>query len=327
MKGKLLRLAITISLLALVLSRVDWGEFRRVGADVPLQLLLAGYFLNLGMVALNTWRWRVLVRPLGVPVGFFRLASYYFVCMFFNNFMPTSIGGDVMRVLDLARHTGKRSAAMASILVERLLGLYVLLPVSVAAFLLLYPILPERRSFFIAELVMAALFFAGTLMIRKKNLQRIEPLLRPVEPLLARFDVRRRASELYEYLGAYKNRRGAVLAALLLSLLSRSVWIVSCRVFAAALGIELSLTHFFLLMPLVEVGRMLPLSLAGVGIREGVMLLVLRLFGVSDTKAVFLALLIYGIFILNGLIGGLIYGLRGFAESGEERGDGENGAA
>jgi len=327
LKGKLLRLTVTIALLVLVLSRVDWDEFRRVGAGVRLPLLLAGYFLNLGMVALNTWRWRVLVRPLGVRVGFFRLASYYFVCMFFNNFMPTSIGGDVMRVLDLARHTGKRSAAMASILVERLLGLYVLLPVSVAAFFVLYPTLPERRSFFIAELVMAALFVVGTVMIRKRNLQRIEPLLRPAAPLLERFEVKRRAASLYEYLDAYKNRRGAVLAALVLSLLSRSVWILSCRVLAGALGIELSLSHFFLLLPLVEVGRMLPLSLGGIGIREGVMLLVLRLFGVSDTKAIFLALLIYGIFILNGLIGGLIYGLRGFVESGEEGGGGENGAA
>ncbi len=321
MKGNLLRLAVTIALLALVLSRVDREELSLAGSEVRVLLLFAAYALNLVMVFLNTYRWQILVRPLGASVGLLRLTSYYFVCMFFNNFMPTSIGGDVIRVLDLARDTGERSSAMASVLVERLLGLYVLLPISIAAFLYLHPTLPERGSFLAAEAAMAVLFVAGTLAIRRSTLRRAEPLLKPFAPLLDRMDARRRAGRLYDFLDAYKKHLGAVLAAFLLSLLSRSVWVFSCWILAESLGIHLSVAHFFLLMPLVEIGRMIPLSLAGIGIREGVMLLLLRLFGVSDTRAVLLAFLIYGIFVVNGLIGGIVYGFRGFVESRKRRRD------
>ena len=123
MKSNLLRLLVTLLLLILILYRVDWGEFRRIGGEVRHSLVVAGYLLNLLMVWINSYRWNVLIRSLGYWVGTFRLASYYFVAMFFNTFLPTSIGGDVMRVLDLSRHTRGRSAAMASIIVERLLGL------------------------------------------------------------------------------------------------------------------------------------------------------------------------------------------------------------
>ncbi|MFH1277403.1 MAG: lysylphosphatidylglycerol synthase transmembrane domain-containing protein [Candidatus Eisenbacteria bacterium] len=322
MTGKIIRLIITVVLVGFVISRVDWGEFRSVLGEVRVGLLLLGYALNLVMVALNTWRWRVLVRPLGAIVSLPRLASYYFVCMFFNNFMPTSIGGDVMRVLDLARHTKDRSSAMASIMVERLLGLYALFPIGIVAFAALYPGLPERGWFLVAEAGMAALFLFGTLAIRRRTIRRIEPLLRPLTPMLERFDAKRKAGRLYDCLDAYKDRKGPVLAALLLSLLSRAVWVYSCWVLAESVGIDLRPAHFFLIMPLVEVGRMLPISLSGIGIREGVMILMLRLFGVTDTQSVFLAILIYGIFVFNGLIGGVVYGLRGFFGGSREAPEG-----
>lgn len=323
MTGKIIRLLVTAVLVAFVLSRVDWSEFRSVVGEVRPGLLLLGYALNLVMVALNTWRWQVLVRPLRAVVSLWTLGSYYFVCMFFNNFMPTSIGGDVMRVLDLARHTKDRSSAMASIMVERLLGLYALLPIGLVAFVLLDPELPERRWFLVAEAGMAAAFLFGTLAIRRRTIRRIEPLLRPLAPMLEKFDAKRKAGRLYDCLDAYKDRKGPVIAALLLSVLSRAVWVYGCWVLAESVGIDLRPAHFFLIMPLVEVGRMLPISLAGIGIREGVMLLLLRLFGVTDTESVFLAILIYGIFVFNGLIGGVVYGVRGLFDRTREAPGGE----
>lgn len=317
MIGKIIRLVVAAVLLAFVLSRLDFAELRRVAVSVRVDLLVLGYVLNLVMVALNTWRWQVLVRPLSAIVSLPRLASYYFVCMFFNNFMPTSIGGDVVRVLDLSRHTGDRSSAMASILVERLFGLYVLLPLCLGAFAILRPELPEQRWFLVAEAGMAAVFVFGTVALRRRTLRRLEPLLRPVAPVLERFDAKRKAGRLYDYLDAYKGRKTALVVALVLSLVSRSVWIYSCWVLALSVGIDLRPVHFFLIMPLVEVGRMIPLSLSGIGIREGVMLVLLRLFGVADTPAILLAFLIYGIFVFNGLIGGIVYGVRGFFDGAE----------
>lgn len=317
----MIRLVIAVLLLGFVLSRVDWKDFRSIAADADRSVVFLGYLMNLLMVLVNTIRWRLLVSSLGTRVRTIRLMSYYFVCMFFNNFMPTSIGGDVMRVIDLSQHTGKKASAMASIMVERLLGLYVLLPICLAAFVALYPVLPERRLFLLAEVGIGILFFVGTLMIRRRNVKRMERLLKPLAPLLERIDAKRRVSQLYDYLDFYKGRKQVVLSALLLSLLSRSIWVFSCWVLGRAIGIDLTIYHFFLLMPLVEVGRMIPVSLNGVGIREGVMVVILGLFGVGNAKAVFLSLLIYGIFIINGFLGGVWYGVRGFFQDRDGTGE------
>lgn len=312
MKGNLIRLAVTAGLLVLIVRRVDWGEFARIGADARLDLIAIAYLLNLSMVLVNTWRWQILVRALGTRVSFFRLTGYYFVCMFFNNFMPTSIGGDVMRVLDLSRETGKKSSAMASILVERLLGLYCLFPIGLAAFLILYPELPRRGLFLAAMAGMGILFVAGTVAIRRSTIRLLEPLARPFEKWLARFQIREKGGHLYDFLGHYGGRKGAIAAALALSFISRLVWIYACWIFGQSIGLPLSPVVFFLLMPLVEIGRMLPISLAGMGIREGIFVVILALFGISATSAVFTSVMIYAVFMLNGMLGGIVYGLRGF---------------
>ncbi len=323
MKGNLIRLFVTGALLYLIVTRVDWTEFRTIGAEVRLGHIFVAYLLNLLMVALNTVRWQVLVAALGTRVAILPLTGYYFVCMFFNNFMPTSIGGDVMRVLDLAGHTGKKSSAMASILVERLLGLYALMPISVIAFILLYSSLPKRGIFLVAESGMAVLFLVGTILIRRTTLRKLQPLFRPFEKWIAKMGIREKGGRLYDHLDLYKGRMGVVLAAFVFSILSRVVWIVACWIFGRAIGLDLPPAVFFLLMPLVEVGRMLPISLGGVGIREGMFVIILGLFGVGPTAAVFVSILVYGVFILNGLIGGVIYGLRGFF-SNPEGSAGEN---
>lgn len=322
MKGNLIRLAVTAALLTLIVRRVDWAEFARIGSEARVDLIVAAYLLNLAMVFVNAWRWQILVRALGTVVGMVRLLEYYFVCMFFNNFMPTSIGGDVMRVIDLSRETGKKSSAMASILVERLLGLYCLFPVGLGAFLLLYPALPERNLFLAAMAGMGILFVAGTVAIRRSTVRRLAPLVRPFGKWLDRYRLREKGGRLYDFLDLYRGRKGAVLAALLLSLISRLVWIYACWIFGRAIGLDLPPAVYFLLMPLVEIGRMLPISLAGMGIREGIFVVVLALFGVGATSAVFNSVLVYAVFIVNGMLGGIVYGMRGFLTGRRAHGSG-----
>ncbi len=312
MRGNLIRLIITGILVWVILSRVNGEEFVTLLKDVDLRLVALGYLLNLVMVALNSVRWGELVKPLGVHVSFMRLTGYYFVCMFFNNFMPTSIGGDVMRVFDLSKHTGKKSSAMASIMVERLLGLYALFPISIIAFLLLGPSLPDRDLFLLAEAGMLALFVAGTVLIRRRTLRMLVPLLGPVRAWLEKSGLPDRMRRLYDFLDHYKEDRGAVFRAAALSVLSRVVWIYGCYVFSLAINLDVDPLVFFLMMPVVEVGRMLPISLAGIGIREGLLVFILARFGVEATPAIVLSLIIYGVFLLNGLIGGVVYGVRGF---------------
>jgi len=310
--GRLLRVLVTSLLLAFVLSRVDlhdlWAHLR--GLDP--QLLVLGYLLHLSMVLLNAWRWQMLVAAQGTRLGLARLTSYYLVGIFFNTFTPTSIGGDVTRVIDLAKHTGRRSTALASVLVERIVGLFVLLPVSLFGLAAAYRhILAGRSVLLYLEGLLVVVLAAAFALVRVDRARALIGRIPIVGRLAAKPGVTRRVASVQEALDVYRGRGALLSAVFWISLASRVVWIISCYVFAVALGIRAPLSAFFLVIPLVEVARMVPISLSGLGIREGAIVLLFSYFGVIASAALGLSILIYAPFLLNGLAGGLIYALRG----------------
>jgi uncharacterized protein (TIRG00374 family) len=310
--ARLLRVAVTLGLLALVLSRVNPAEMATLARTVVPSLVLLGFALHLVMVCLNAWRWQLLVRAQGTSLGLSRLIAYYFVCMFFNTFTPTSIGGDVARVIDLARHTGRRATALASVLIERVIGLLVLLPVSLLGLVLSLSHLAGHRWLFIyLEGILVgvlAVAFAFLRVERAHGTFRRVPIL---GALAERPGVKVRVKNVQEALDVYKEERRVLTTAFWISLLSRATWIVSCAVFGKALGIEIPVASYFLVIPLVEVARMVPISLSGIGVREGAIVFLMSFFGVSSSAALALSILIYAPFLVNGLAGGLLYAARG----------------
>lgn len=318
---RFIRIAVTAALLAFVLSRVHFGELAELAGRISIPLAFLGYLLNLVMIWLNTWRWQILVDAQGTRVPMTRLVGYYFVCMFWNTFTPTSIGGDVTRVIDLARHTGRRASALASVLVERLIGLFVLLPISL--FGLVATLRTARGAhglfLYLEGLLVAILLGAGAFLGsgRVRGALLGFPL---IGRLAARPGVRTRIASVESALEVYRGRVWALAAVSAISVLSRGVWILSCWVFGLAIGVTAPLVSYFLVIPLVEVARMVPLSLSGLGIREGAIVLLFSFFGVPASAALALSILIYAPFLANGLIGGAIYAARGRAPAVEEVG-------
>src|SRR5262245_20351518 len=127
-----LKFAVSALLLGLLFSQVDvarlWATARR--ASVPwLITALAVYFVT---ILASTWRWRLLLDAQDVHVRAKTLLQSYLVAQFFNNFLPSNIGGDVIRIRDTARPAGSKTMATTIVLVDRILGLMGL--VLVAAF-------------------------------------------------------------------------------------------------------------------------------------------------------------------------------------------------
>jgi uncharacterized protein (TIRG00374 family) len=310
--GRLLRIAVTAGLLAFVISRVDlrdmWDHLRVLDA----RLLAFGYALHLAMVALNAWRWQMLVQAQGTRVGLGRLLSYYFVGIFFNTFTPTSIGGDVTRVIDLSRHTGRRASALASIMVERIIGLFVLLPVSLFGLAAAYSHIHSGRSVLLyLEALLVAVLLAAFALVRVDRARGLLARVPLIGPLVTRPGVARRVANVQEALDVYRGRGALLWRVFAISVASRVVWILSCWVFGIALKVNAPLASYFLVIPLVEVARMVPISLSGLGIRETAVVALFGLFGVAAAAALALSILIYAPFLVNGLLGGAIYALRG----------------
>ena len=128
------KIGVSLALLIYLLSTTDLSALERRVRSGDVLLFATAVVLYGGMLALSTWRWRLLLHALGFPARLRDLTSSYLVATFFNNFLPSNIGGDVVRVRDSSKLTGSTAASLAVVAVDRILGLGALYLLAFLAF-------------------------------------------------------------------------------------------------------------------------------------------------------------------------------------------------
>ena len=314
--GRWLRLALGLAALGYLLWRIDLAEAGRVLAAANLWLLGAAFALTaLAMVALTTVRWQRVVAVQGARVPAARLARYFAVGYFYSMFTPGSIGGDVYRVFKLGQELEARGiaaatlVAMAAVATERLLGLLGLLPVGWVGFALLPVRLTGQREFLAVLGALGIAALSAPLWMRPRVLRLFRaPYQWLVNLRLARrLKLGERLEQLYNAAALYLDRPQTLLVPFAISLLSRLAWVAAAYLTGLALGVRLSYAHYMAVLALTELVRMLPISLGGIGVREGAFIVLLAPFGVSREQAFMLSALFYLMLMVLGLVGGIVY--------------------
>jgi uncharacterized protein (TIRG00374 family) len=118
-----LKAAVSVALLALLFSKVDVGRLWSVARAASIPWLAGALALYLGMILVSAWRWGLLLRAQHIAFPFSGLTSSFLVATFFNNFLPSNIGGDVIRIADTAPAAGSKTLATTVVLIDRGLGL------------------------------------------------------------------------------------------------------------------------------------------------------------------------------------------------------------
>jgi uncharacterized protein (TIRG00374 family) len=307
---KIIRLAVSVGLIVFLVFKLDVSKIASHLRGLALVPLAAAAAMDLAMIIVQAWRWDVLLRARGVVLGFARLVYYYFVSIFFSAFLPTSVGGDFARIVAVSTATDKRADAVASILVERIMGFFVLLPLSLMALPFVAGELKEWKLVVTAE-VAGAILVLGFLILLIRPVARIfSRLLGPVFRMLGRFRVRDRLERVYDSIVVYRGNRRAIFAGVALSVLSRMLWICACYFVGRAFALNLSLPALLLVAPIVELARMVPVSISGIGFREAAFAVMLRQFGVEYSLGLSFGIVVYAVFFLFALAGGVLYGAR-----------------
>lgn len=301
----LLKSLVSLGILVFLLSRIDTAQLVRVLTSAHLSYLvvaLAGYFL--GQIFCSV-RWALLARPLGFQNAVKDFAVFYFIGMFFNLFAPSTIGGDVGRVFYLARDgrrkderrwSGPALSALISVLADRLMGLVVLLWIGAAALALF--------SRYALPLAVRAIIFAlaaGTILGWL--------LLPQLYRLAERWDIPR-GKNLLHGLVTYAGNHRIIALTLVISLVAHLIQSWMHILLGRALDLEIPWSYVFILYPLVGIFSALPVSLNGIGLREGGYLFLLRYIDVSSEKAIAFSFLWFIIVALDSLVGGLVFILK-----------------
>ncbi len=293
-----LRLVISVGLLAVLASkRPDLGDV--VPSDHPgrtVTLLVLALLTALVGVGLSAWRWQrvLMVYDRHVPIG--RLAQYTLVGLFVGNVLPSTIGGDVMRVSRVAADTGSGEIAFASIALERLTG-FVVLPFLVACGFVVRPSLTNDREAWIALVVAGVtLGLLGTILFlaghpkaagRFKDHDNWLRFVGAVHQGVVR-------------MRAQPRQAVRILAA---ALLYQIFYVASIVLIASAIELPAPVVALVAFVPAVAMVQVIPISLSGLGVREGMLNLLLHPLGVERGQAIGLGLMWYASLLVISVLG------------------------
>src|ERR1019366_8615616 len=246
-------------------------------------------FLVLAQVV-SARHWQLFARELRFERSFRQYCTYYFIGTYFNLLLPTSVGGDGMRVWYLNSKSGRMWAALASVFLERLNGLLVLIAVACVGIL----IVPMDLPWWIAASVwsIAGCAALGVASIPLLKNWRVVPEARRQQLQMA-----------WGLLRAPKMLAESTIMSILVQL--GGVVILWC--IGASLGLEVPLAYYCGLGPMVSLLTLLPVSMNGMGVREGATVLFLKPLGVDEATALTLAFLWFAVSVAVSMLGGLVY--------------------
>lgn len=278
-------MGIEISTLAAELRRVRWGY------------VLLGFGLWLVALYAAGVRWKILLDVVKGGQRVTPLFAFNLVGIFYAQFLPGLVGGELAKGYYLARDGDEKIKVMSSAIVDRLLGITVNGLIGLAA-LIASPLvlatleLGEQTPLWVLLLVVVALVIAYAVV---RLLERVEHRL--PAPLRA----------LYEPVKLYAHRPRALSTAAGMSIVYFALWALSFWAMAAAAGLaSLGYMTMLLLLAVTNVAQFLPLSINGAGLREGAIVLLLSAYGVPEAQALAFALLIpltaFGLAGLGGLL-------------------------
>ncbi len=298
--GKVL---VSVALFAWLFRRLQWSEIGPVLGHADPRWIVVAALLLVGSHLLASYQWGRLLGAAGIELPFWKVVSYYFVGLFFNNFLPANVGGDLARTLDAARSGSSRPTALSTVVLDRLLGTVALGGIAVVT------TLPAIDHFHLATAYAGVLvfFLMALLMLRAV----LEPrVLAALERLLTRLGLGRLTPALDELSGrlaVFRGRRRLLLELLGVALVVQVMRIGVHLLFARSLGLHVDAAYFFLFVPLLAVIVSLPISLNGIGVREGVGILLFGLVGLSRANAFALQFGTYLVAVGVSLIGGLVF--------------------
>jgi uncharacterized protein (TIRG00374 family) len=303
-----LKLGVSAALLAYLLSTTDLAALNRRFRSGDTLLLALAVLIYTAILALSTWRWRLLLRAQGFPAPMGRLSASYLVATFFNNFLPSNIGGDVIRVRDGSRLTGSTTASLAIVAIDRILGFGALYVLAVVAYVAggdsLRQLVGAR-----SVVVTLGLFFGGLAYVFFRP--GIAGRLMEVTRLSAMPWARQRFETVQAAVHVYRERVGTVWTAFAGSVGLQALVVCYFFTVAHALRIPLSLSACFLIVPLCTLVQAVPISFNGWGIRETVFIVYFDQLGLPRESALAFSLAGAGLIVLLSLSGAVVWTSRG----------------
>jgi hypothetical protein len=306
-----LKIAISLMLVAGLFYFLDLASLATALKNIDTRLLLVAFLMVICNRVLMPVKWNLLLRARGIHVSNWTAVRMYTLSSFLGLVLPPTVGADSVRSYYMKKEGIKLSDTVASILIERILGLVVLLGFTIASFVLLVHLL---RSGDIDVATFTALLTVLSVIMLAAVYLSFTPLF---QRLASKFAVRLQGTRLsraatgidslVQAYQEYRHQKSVLMVFSALTVVELSIVILRSYVVALSLGVDLSIAVFFAFLPLVTLLNRMPISFDGFGINEALFVYFLALFGVPPEQGFLIGLINHLLFIIGILPGGLFY--------------------
>ena len=299
----LVKVATSVILLVILFKMVGHENILEVirSADKPL-LLLSFLVYALGYV-LCLFRWDMLLRALDLRLPLSRVIISFSGGVFFNLFLPSTIGGDLMRSVDLATHTKKPKEVIATILLDRLSGYIGLVLLALFSLVLGWNLMREPSVLMSVAAITGLLIFILLVLFSKFFYSRINGLLQA--PGAGK--IREMISSLHHEVHIFRQHKKVIVKNIILSIAVQAIAPLSFYISALALGLKINPVYFFVFIPVIGAITLLPISIGGLGLRDATTIFFFAKAGVGKDLAFAMSLVNFSFILALGAVGGLIY--------------------
>lgn len=308
----LIKTVVSCLLLSYLLWTTDlhsvWNAFATAN---PLWLVVA-FSLHIIGFLLSAYRWQMLLAVRGAHYSVGYLLQSLMIGIFFNSFLPSTVGGDVYRAYDTSERAGSTTEAMTVVVVERLTGMFAL------GIFALFALLFEFSQFSHLPIIWVSLGSLGIAFLL--FIAAMQPDIAAAvnaafhRPFILRLPgsskIRAKLRQIYHALAVYRLNRRVMGVAFALALLLQVNVILHYYTIAHAMHLQVSAFYFFLIVPVVTIVLMLPLFINGIGGRELVYIFLFGQFGVARADAIAFSWISFGMVLIQGVIGGVLYAIR-----------------
>ena len=316
---QIVKIAVSIGLILFLLSRISPARLMAViGETRPHHLVpaLLVFFLS-GL--LGSLQWHILLKAGGIALPFSRTFRLYFIGLFFNNFLPANVGGDVVKIYDVSKIGNDPHQVFAITLLDRIIGITGLCMLAIAASLLL------QGGSDIPNLGLYILIFAGCIapVIAMTLDSRLSGAVKRLFGMIGWWGLGDRFRAVFDHLGSFRRLRLLLLKLTLLAIAVQFMRVATHLAVGRALGISITpetALGFFVFVPLLGLLMILPISINGLGVREGMGIILFTQIGLLEEQALLVEFITYVIMVLVSLIGGLFFLRRHLTGDAVERG-------
>ena len=284
-------------------NKIDLGSLANDMRSADKRLLAVGFLFFCFTYILGFLRWKMLLQSIGINISLRKLVSSFSGGIFFSIFLPSTIGGDLVRAADLADHTKKAREVIATVFLDRLSGYIGLVLVIFPAFLLGWDLVSDKVVLLSVSAIIILLIVVLLVLFNSAIYSKITNFL--TAPGAGK--IKEAIKNMHQEIHVFRNHKKLIIWNLILSFFIQLISPVSVYLIGLSLGIKVSFVYFVILLPIIGAITLLPIAIGGLGLREGLFVFYFAKVGIAKQAALAMSLLSFSFVIFYGAIGGLIY--------------------